>query len=324
MPTDFELPPGGLGIRWPDPPLEAERRLHGPKMAAVAAFARANALRPHRARAARDRHQGALGIATTGKAYLDTRQALEDLGIDDARARRARHPPLQGRRDLAARRAEGARRFAEGLQDVLVVEEKRRTSRTSWCASSTPAGRRRPTVVGKARREPARVLLPSEGELTPDRVAMAIVAGRCAGSANRPSCASGWRASKPRSKRRRRRRPSVARTPFFCSGCPHNTSTKVPEGSRAMAGIGCHGMAMWMPERRTSRSRTWAAKAWAGSGRRRSPTANARVPEPGRRHLHHSGLLAIRAAAAAGVNITYKILYNDAVAMTGGQPADGG
>ena len=164
LPDDFELPPGGLNIRWPDPPLEQERRLHGPKMAAVAAFARANALD----RVVLDPPRARLGIVTTGKAYLDVRQALDDLGIDDARARGARHPPLQGRPDVAARaraararsptgskKCSSSRRSAGFIEDQLV--------RILYHLRPD----RRPRVVGK-RDEHGGVLLPSEGELSPD------------------------------------------------------------------------------------------------------------------------------------------------------------
>ena len=113
------------------------------------------------------------------------------------------------------------------------------------------------------------------------------------------------------------------RTPYFCSGCPHNTSTVVPEGMRAYAGIGCHYMAQWM-DRDASASRRWAARAPTGSARRRSPSAPHVFQNLGDGTYNHSGYLAIRAAIAAGVNITYKILFNDAVAMTGGQMNDGG
>src|SRR5215468_8945141 len=319
MPKDFTPPPGGLNIRWPDPPLEQERRLHGPKMEAVAAFVRANAID----RIVWESPAPRLGIISTGKAYLDLRQALEDLGIGEREAQRLGLRiykvgltwPLE---------PEGARRFADGLRDVLVVEEKRGLieDQLMKLLYHTEAARR-PSVVGK-RDEQGRVLLPSEGEITPTMVARALVERlrRLDGE----SAHLNQRIARLETLQRigDAPAPKTQRTPFFCSGCPHNTSTKVPEGSRAGAGIGCHAMAIWMPARRTT---TWTHMGGEG--------ANWIGQAPFTREKHvfqnlgdgtytHSGLLAIRAAAAAGVNITYKILFNDAVAMTGGQPAEGG
>ncbi|HKF71313.1 MAG TPA: indolepyruvate ferredoxin oxidoreductase family protein [Stellaceae bacterium] len=319
MPKDFTPPPGGLNIRWPDPPLEQERRLHGPKMEAVAAFVRANAID----RIVWESPAPRLGIISTGKAYLDLRQALDDLGIGEREAQRLGLRlykvgltwPLE---------PEGARRFADGLRDVLVVEEKRGLIEDQLLRLlyHTEAARR-PSVVGK-RDEQGRVLLPSEGEITPTMVARALVERlrRLDGE----SAHLNQRIARLETLQRigDAPAPKTQRTPFFCSGCPHNTSTKVPEGSRAGAGIGCHAMAIWMPARRTT---TWTHMGGEG--------ANWIGQAPFTREKHvfqnlgdgtytHSGLLAIRAAAAAGVNITYKILFNDAVAMTGGQPAEGG
>jgi indolepyruvate ferredoxin oxidoreductase len=318
MPTDFQLPPGGLGIRNPDPPLEAEKRLHGPKMQAVKAFVRANGFD----KMVIDPPQARIGIMTTGKAYLDTRQALEDLGIDEARARTlgirlykvGMTWPLE---------PEGARRFAEGLQEVIVVEEKRSNleDQLVHILYNAPADRR-PLVIGKSD-ETGRIILPSEGELTPTGVAMVIAARLMKHGGESPELRQRLARLESKEKLLAAPPPKVSRTPYFCSGCPHNTSTRVPEGSRAMAGIGCHGMAIWMPERRTSLISHMGGEGvgWIGQ-----------APFSGDKHIfqnlgdgtyYHSGLMAIRQAAAAGVNITYKILFNDAVAMTGGQPHDG-
>jgi indolepyruvate ferredoxin oxidoreductase len=286
----------------------------------VAAFTRVNRFD----RIVLDSKPARLGIMATGKAYLDLRQALADLGISDAEAQAlglriykvALTWPLE---------ESGAKVFAEGLQDVLVVEEKRgfiedQLLRILYNVDAS----KRPSVVGK-RDESGAPLLPSEGELTPTMVAAAVVARlrklghRSPGleqrlakleAFDRP--AEGVGAAK------------LQRTPYFCSGCPHNTSTKIPEGSRAMAGIGCHGMALSVPSRRTQTISHMGAEgvSWIGQ----APfTSEAHVFQNlGDGTYTHSGLLAVRAAAAAGVNITYKILYNDAVAMTGGQPAEGG
>ncbi len=320
MPSDFAMPPGGLHIRWPrggmDWAVEQERRLHGPKLAAAQAFARANGLD----RVVIDSPQPRLGIVTTGKAYLDVRQALSELGITEQRAaalgirvyKVALTWPLEPRRALA---------FAQGVKDILVVEEKRGFVENQLVKLLyNVEASRRPSIVGKTDENGA-MLLPSTGELTPTMVARAIVArlkrfGDTSQFDERLARLEAFeRPVQPVS--------SIQRTPFFCSGCPHNTSTRVPEGSRAMAGIGCHSMALFMPDRHTATLTHMGGEGvnWIGQ-----------APFTAERHVFqnlgdgtyaHSGLMAIRAAAAAGVNITYKILYNDAVAMTGGQPVEG-
>ncbi len=318
-PSDFEAPPGGLHIRWPraglDWAVEQERRLHGPKLDAVQAFVRANRID----RIAIESPQPRLGIVTTGKAYLDVRQALAELGISQERAaalgirvyKAGLTWPLEPQRALA---------FAHGVTDILVVEEKRgfvenQLVRLLYNMDAA----RRPSVVGKTD-EAGKILLPSTGELTPTIVARAIVArlqrlGETQLDERLARLQSFERPAPPLS--------SIARMPFFCSGCPHNTSTRLPDGSRAMAGIGCHSMALFMPDRPTATLTHMGGEGvnWVGQ-----------APFTSEQHVFqnlgdgtyaHSGLMAIRAAAAAGVNITYKILYNDAVAMTGGQPVEG-
>ncbi|HEV8261606.1 MAG TPA: indolepyruvate ferredoxin oxidoreductase family protein [Burkholderiales bacterium] len=315
---EFDMPAGGLNIRWPDPPMEQERRLHGAKMAAIAAFARANpidtlVLDPPRAH---------LGIITAGKAYLDVRQALDELGLDNSKAaalgirlyKVGLTWPLE---------THGAQRFAEGLQEVLVVEEKRSFIEDQLVhILYNMDAPRRPRVVGK-RDEQGAMLLPSEGEMMPTLVARAIVS-RLARFGDADSQLMHRLARLEAFECIAEAQPSHGeRTPFFCSGCPHNTSTRLPEGSRALAGIGCHGMAMLVPNRNTITSTHMGGEGatWIGQ----SPfTSDKHVFQNlGDGTYQHSGLLAIRAAAVAGVNITYKILYNDAVAMTGGQTVDG-
>jgi indolepyruvate ferredoxin oxidoreductase len=319
LPTDFEMPQGGLNIRWPDPPMEQERRLFGAKMAAVGAFARANQLD----RIVLDSKPARLGVIATGKAYLDLRQAMADLGITDREAKAlglriykvALTWPLE---------ETGAKRFAEGLQDVLVVEEKRgfiedQLMRILYNVDAW----NRPSVAGK-RDENGAPLLPSEGELTPTVVASALVARlRRLGHQSpvleqRLARLEAFEHPVPASA------PiTLARTPFFCSGCPHNTSTKLPEGSRAMAGIGCHGMALYVPSRRTDTITQMGGEGVNWIGQAPFTSEDHIFQNLGDGTYTHSGLLALRAAGASGVNITYKILYNDAVAMTGGQPAEG-
>ncbi|MBS0517561.1 MAG: indolepyruvate ferredoxin oxidoreductase family protein [Proteobacteria bacterium] len=318
MPTDFQLPPGGLGIRNPDPPLDQERRLHGPKMAAVKAFVRANGfdrmvIDPPRAR---------IGIMTTGKAYLDTRQALEDLGISEERAK-ALGIRLYKVGMTWPLEPEGARRFAEGLEEVIVIEEKRSNLEDQLVRIlyNLPADRR-PLVIGKAD-ETGHIILPSEGELSPTGVALVIATRLMKHGGDSPELKQRLARLEAKEKLLNAPPPKVARTPFFCSGCPHNTSTRVPEGSRAMAGIGCHGMAISMPDRRTSIISHMGGEGVCWVGQAPFTSEKHIFQNLGDGTYYHSGLLAIRQAAAAGVNITFKILYNDAVAMTGGQPHDG-
>jgi indolepyruvate ferredoxin oxidoreductase len=265
VPQDFEMPPGGLNIRWPDPPLEAERRLHGPKMAAVSAFARANRID----RILIDPPQARLGIITTGKAYLDVRQALNDLGIDEkASALGIRLYKVGLTWPLEPSHA---RSFAEGLTDVLVVEEKRGfiEHQLVHILYNMDAARR-PTVVGKTD-ESGAPLLPSEGELTPSMVARTIVARlRKLGHDSRELEQRVARLDQF-DKILGEAAAKTQRTPFFCSGCPHNTSTRVPEGSRALAGIGCHAMAIYVPSRNTATITHMGGEGPTGSGRRRSP-----------------------------------------------------
>jgi indolepyruvate ferredoxin oxidoreductase len=321
-PRDFEMPSGGLHIRWPragmDWAIEQERRLHGPKMAAVRAFARANGID----RVVMDSPQPRLGIIATGKGYLDLRQGLADLGITD------RVAAALGIRVFKVGLAwplepEGARRFADGLKHVLVVEEKRSfIERQLVQLLFNMDASRRPSIVGKCD-ESGAPLLSSTGELTPTLVARAIVA-----QLKRLGDAAPFdqRLTRLESFDRPIETPpsKIQRTPFFCSGCPHNTSTRVPEGSRALAGIGCHSMALFMPNRHTATITQMGGEGANWIGQAPFTTEQHVFQNLGDGTYAHSGLMAVRAAAVAGINITYKILFNDAVAMTGGQPVEGG
>ncbi len=326
MPHDFEMPPGGVHIRWPRPGmdygLEQERRLFGPKLMAVRAFARANAID----RIVIDSPQPCLGIIATGKGYLDLRQAMSELGITDEIAatlgirvyKVGLTWPLE---------SEGALRFAEGLKDILVVEEKRgfveaQLMRLLYNMDAA----RRPSVVGKSD-ETGAALIPSIGELTPITVARVLVSRLKRVGLEEPlERQFQQRLARLEAFERPLAAPAskIVRAPFFCSGCPHNTSTRVPKGSRAMAGIGCHSMALFMPGRETATTTQMGGEGVNWVGQAPFTTENHVFQNLGDGTYSHSGLLAIRAAAAAGVNITYKILYNDAVAMTGGQPIEGG
>ncbi len=316
VPTDVELPRGGLNIRWPDPPLEQELRLHRYAMQAAVAFARANRLD----KIVFDSPRARLGIVTTGKSYLDVLQALEYLGIDH-----------KGAEDIGIRvykvgmtwplEPEGIRAFARGLEDIVVVEEKRsfiesqlKEHMYNWEHAI------RPSIVGKYD-EADEWILPSTSELTPARIAR-VIAKRLARFHTTDTIVERLQWIAAKEKELALPRPAFPRAAHYCAGCPHNTSTVVPEGSRALGGIGCHYMVTWMDRRTDTFTQMGGEGAtWCGQ----APFTNEKhvFQNLGDGTYFHSGSLAIRQAIAAGVNITYKILYNDAVAMTGGQPVDG-
>ena len=216
---------------------------------------------------------------------------------------------------------EASAAFAEGLEEILVVEEKRAGHREPAEGTALQLARRRAAAgdrqVRRGRRvDPAVDQRADPGAHRPgDR------------PAHRPLPHQRDHRGTPQVPGRQGRRCSASRRrsqriPYFCSGCPHNTSTKVPEGSRALAGIGCHYMVQWM-DRRPRPSPRWAARACPGSARRPSRKTKHVFANLGDGTYFHSGILAMRACVAAGVNITFKVLYNDAVAMTGGQPWTG-
>jgi indolepyruvate ferredoxin oxidoreductase len=301
IPSDHVVPANGLGIRWPDTPQDQEARLHEHKLAAAQAFCRANALD----RVVIDGPAARLGIATTGKSYSDVRQALDLLGLDDEAAAAAgirlfkigMSWPLEPR---------AASAFADGLDLVMVVEEKR--SLIEIQLKELLYGRPgAPRIVGK-RDEQGAGLLPSAGALDPAQIAAAIARhlGRSvtASSTSAPG------------------RDLLQRGVHFCAGCPHSSSTRLPEHSRGYCGIGCSGMVQFM-DRGTAGLTQMGGEglSWVGE----APFAkDAHVFQTlGDGTYYHSGLLAIRAAVASHTNITFKILFNDAVAMTGGQSHDG-
>ncbi len=316
VPEDFALPPGGLNIRWPDPPLEQELRLHQYAVAACHAFARANRID----RVVIDSPRARLGIVTTGKSHLDVLQALEYLGID---ARAAADIGIRVYKVGMTWPLEpnGIREFARGLEDIIVVEEKRaflesqmKEAMYNWDHAV------RPSIVGKYD-EAGEWILPSTSELTPARIAR-VIARRLARFFTSDTIAERLKWIAAKEAELALPRANFPRAAHYCAGCPHNTSTAVPEGSRALAGIGCHYMVTWM-DRRTETFTHMGGEGvtWCGQ----APFTETRhvFQNLGDGTYFHSGSLAIRQAVAAKVNITYKILYNDAVAMTGGQPADG-
>lgn len=334
LPEDFAMPPGGLHIRWPDAPLEQEARLMDYKWYAALAYIRANKLNYNVIEGKQDR----FGIIASGKAYNDMRQALVDLGLDDDTCRSLGirvHKvnvvwPLE---------ATITRDFAQGLQEILVVEEKRQVIEYqlkeelyNWRADV------RPNVLGKFDEVPGdnsggewsmpnpsqNWLLRPKADLTPALIAKAIAKrlkklGVPEHVVQRMDARLAIIEARERALAETQVDPSGDRTPWFCSGCPHNTSTRVPEGSRAVAGIGCHYMVNWMPDRRTSTFTQMGGEGVTWVGQQPFTHEEHIFSNLGDGTYFHSGLLAIRQSIAAGVNITYKVLYNDAVAMTGGQ-----
>jgi indolepyruvate ferredoxin oxidoreductase len=315
-PTDFILPPEGVHIRWPDDWLGQERRVITLKQPAALAYWRANRLD----RLMLGRPDAHFGIVTVGKSYLDVRQALDELGIDDGEAERlgiaiykvAMVWPLE---------TQGAVAFAEGKREILVVEEKRPIieQQLKDALFNAPADRR-PVVVGKAD-ERGQKLFKSDGELTPFEIASTLVA-RLGLEAFSDRTKQRFDGLKRRAGRQVRNEAGMARVPYFCSGCPHNTSTKVPDGSMAMAGIGCHTLAIGM-ERNTKTFTHMGAEGVPWVGAHHFTEMPHVFQNLGDGTYFHSGYLALRQAVSTDTNITYKILYNDAVAMTGGQPHDG-
>jgi len=315
LPADFQMPHGGLNIRWPDPPLEQEVRLHSYKLQAVLAFARLNKLD----RVVMGAPKARFGIVTTGKSYLDVMQALEDLGIDAAHAAEIGLSvykvgmvwPLE---------PEGIRHFAQGLDEILVVEEKRGVieQQVKEQLYDLPY---RPRVIGK-RDEAGASILPSYDELTPTRIAR-VIAARIARFKDSARIRDRLAFLEATDAALTKPATDFKRTPWFCSGCPHNTSTRVPEGSRASAGIGCHYMAVWM-DRSTETFTQMGGEGASWIGQAPFTETPHIFTNLGDGTYNHSGALAIRAAIASKANITYKLLFNDAVAMTGGQTADSG
>ncbi len=331
IPDTYPIPADGFSIRWPDAPLEQENRLQRERLYALLEYVRLNKLN----RQPWLVPQAKLGIVTTGKSYLDTREALAMMGVDEAEAQRLGIRLLKIGMSWPLE-PDCIRTFAQGLDEILVVEEKRQIIEYQLKEQlyNAPA-QSRPRVVGKydetgewVKVPHDGILLSPNGELTPASIAEVI--------AMRLSRVLGEEALTDAVRAFRKPAPSAApcgllpaeapvmpaRIPYFCSGCPHNTSTKVPEGSRAVAGIGCHFMAMWM-DRQTETFTQMGGEGvtWIGQAPfTKTPHIFANL---GDGTYMHSGSLAIRAAVAAGVNITYKILYNDAVAMTGGQPVEG-
>ena len=314
-PGNFVMPAGGLNIRPRDNFLEQERRLHEYKRAAALAYVRANGLNQMIYSGGA---QPRIGIITVGKSYLDVREALDELGIDAGAAARfglrlfkiACTWPID---------PEELKEFARGLDTVIVVEEKRSLIEVQ-VREELYGSANQPVVVGK-KDEGGSWLFPVSAALDPNDIAIAVgerllakmpneaIAGHVA----RLKAAQGHLAKVTE---------VAARVPYFCSGCPHNSSTVIPEGARAYAGIGCHYMVQWM-DRDTEGFTQMGGEGANWVGEKNFSTRAHVFQNLGDGTYNHSGSLAIRWAVAAKANITYKILYNDAVAMTGGQAHEG-
>jgi len=315
-PQDFPLPPGGLAIRRVDFVLAQEERLHEMKWPAVVAWLAANQL---------DRiittggAAAKLGIVTAGKPYLDVRQALDALGLDEARCETL-GLRLYKLACVWPVEPEGLKAFAAGLDQIVVVEEKRALIETQLREILYGAAHP-PVVVGK-RDEAGQWLLPSKGALDPQTIAIAI-GERLMRLSPDPALAAALARIKATRAALATLSEAAARTPYFCSGCPHNRSTMVPEGARAYAGIGCHFMALFM-DRATEGFTQMGGEGANWVGEAHFSTRRHVFQNLGDGTYNHSGALALRWAIDARVNVTYKILFNDAVAMTGGQRHEGG
>src|SRR6478752_5061954 len=320
IPTDFEMPEGGLNLRWPDDRFAQDRRLQDYKGFAAIAFARANRVN----RVTMDSPNARYGIMASGKSYEDIRQALRELGIT---------PEIAAQIGLRLYKIgmpwplepKGVRKFAVGLEEIFIVEERREIVENqvkqelfNWRDGV------RPRIVGKMDSHDQR-FLPFAEELSVAKLATSMV-DRLLAMEIDPEIAALLRAKADwfhgREASQVQNVVPITRTPYFCSGCPHNTSTKVPEGSRAMAGIGCHFMSLWM-DRSTETFTHMGGEGVPWVGISPFTDENHIFANLGDGTYFHSGSLAIRQSIASKANITYKILYNDAVAMTGGQKHDG-
>ena len=312
---DVPTPPDGLNIRARDDRFAQERRLHQYKLPAAAAFAAAN--RVDRIVFAGGRAPK-VGVIAAGKSFLDVRQALEDLGVDEARAAKL------GLRLAKAGlvwplSAETVRAAASGL-DVLIVVEEKRALIEPQVREALYGVKAAPAVVGK-KDEDGRDLFPAWGTLEPNAIAAAIGA-RLLPYTNDTPLAARLDAVRATIGSQRNAPDLAQRIPYFCAGCPHNSSTVVPDGGRGYAGIGCHWMVQFIPARHTEGATHMGGEGANWIGEAPFSTRAHVFQNMGDGTYNHSGLMAIRAACAADANITYKILFNDAVAMTGGQSHD--
>ncbi|QPH53806.1 indolepyruvate ferredoxin oxidoreductase family protein [Pontivivens ytuae] len=314
IPTDFDMPADGLNIRLGDTPVAQEARLHDYKRFAAEAFGRANKL-DHRVLGDKSAR---IGIVSAGKSWLDTVHALQLLGIDEEEAKRlgitTYKVGMTWPLDMKSMQD-----WSEDLDLIICVEEKRKLIEVQIKEAifDNRHGRR---VIGW-KKEDGELLFTVKGALDP------VLIARKLGGLFKEEGLSSERLDTAMqvldaAAKADNAEEVAARLPWFCSGCPHNTSTKVPEGSRAYAGIGCHYMVQWMDRETVGFTQMGGEGAnWIGEAP--FSTTNHVFQNLGDGTYNHSGVQAIRAALAAGTNITFKILYNDAVAMTGGQHNEG-
>ena len=318
IPADVDLPEDGLNLRWPDAFASQDVRLHEFKEKAVHAFARANEIDQWIIKSTNKR----FGIIGSGKAYEDARQALHMLGLESSvcesiglQLYKVRMPyPLE---------PQGVVAFTDGLEEVLVLEERREIieAQLKTILYHQHQGTR---IVGKLD-EHGNTFLPTAATLSV-AVCIRAIADRLLKldldeslKKHIQTCLSNMNSSL---QKQLVHTTPIERKPWFCSGCPHNTSTRVPEGSKALAGIGCHFMVLWM-DRDTQTFTHMGAEGVPWTAISHYVEDQHRFVNIGDGTYFHSGLLAIRASVASGANLTYKVLYNDAVAMTGGQTLDG-
>ena len=317
LPKDFEMPKDGVNVRWPDSPMAQELRLNKYKIYAARAFALENDLN----KIVIDTDKPRLGIITSGKSYLDVLQAFDDLGIDEAsaaaigiRVYKVGMPwPLEPVK---------THEFASGLTEILVVEEKRSVIEDQLTGQlyNWPV-EERPRVVGEYDEE-GNDLLTNLGELTPAMIARAI-ASRIDTFHTSKTIEARIKFINRKERTLAKERKVSERKASFCSGCPHNTSTQVPEGSIAGGGIGCHYMSTWMTNRPAHNFTHMGGEGVTWTGMSAFTDTKHVFQNLGDGTYFHSGVLAIRQSVSSKVNITYKILMNGAVAMTGGQAVDG-
>lgn len=316
MPDDFVMPPGGLNIRSRDGVLDQEARLQDFKRDAMLAFVRANNLNRIVLSGGRNPK---IGVITVGKSYLDVREALDELGLDEVKANdmglrlyKVACPWPLSQRELLE--------FAQGLDKIIVVEEKRSLIEVQ-VREELYGTANQPLCIGK-KDEGGNWLFPVKGALDPNDIAI-VIGERLLAYHNNDDLRGRVARLRHAQEVLKATGDVATRVPHFCSGCPHNTSTRVPEGMRAYAGIGCHYMVQWMDRSTDGFTQMGGEGAnWIGE-----------APFSKRGHVfqnlgdgtyNHSGILALRWAIHTRTNVTYKILFNDAVAMTGGQKHEGG